>query len=189
MAGRGPASIAANAEYDTIAEVKAAVGIPVIANGDIDSPQKAKYVLDYTGADGVMIGRAAQGRPWIFREIEHFLNTGTMMPPPLVSEIHGILRDHLQDLYAFYGLATGVKIARKHIGWYTKGLAGAAQFRFAMNQIDDAETAGGVHRSILHPAGQRSRQAALRQTCPRNSPHEPEQHRGVRPPHAGALFF
>jgi tRNA-dihydrouridine synthase B len=128
-----------NAEYDTIGEVKAAVGIPVIANGDIDSPQKAKFVLDYTGADGVMIGRAAQGRPWIFREIEHFLNTGTMMLPPLVSEIHSILRDHLQDLYAFYGLATGVKIARKHIGWYTKGLAGAAQFRFAMNQIDDAE--------------------------------------------------
>ena len=125
-----------SAEYDTIAEVKAAVGIPVIANGDIDSPQKAKYVLDYTKADGVMIGRAAQGRPWIFREIEHFLRTGHIMPPPLVSEIHALMRAHLDDLYSFYGVDTGVKIARKHIGWYTKGLAGSAQFRFAMNQLN-----------------------------------------------------
>lgn len=124
------------AEYDTIAQVKAAVGIPVIANGDIDSPQKAKYVLDYTQADGVMIGRAAQGRPWIFREIEHFLRTGHILPPPLVSEIHALMCAHLDDLYSFYGVDTGVKIARKHIGWYTKGLAGSAQFRFAMNQLN-----------------------------------------------------
>jgi tRNA-dihydrouridine synthase B len=125
------------AEYDTIAHVKSRVTIPVIANGDIDSPQKAKAVLDYTGADGVMIGRAAQGRPWIFREIEHFLATGEELPPPLVSEIHQVCREHLADLYEFYGDDKGVKIARKHISWYTKGLVGSAAFRHAMNQIPD----------------------------------------------------
>jgi tRNA-dihydrouridine synthase B len=123
------------AEYDTIALVKSRVGIPVIANGDITSPQKAKYVLDYTRADGVMIGRAAQGRPWLFREIEHFLATGEELPSPRVEEIHHILREHLADLYAFYGEDTGVRVARKHISWYTKGLVGAAVFRHAMNQL------------------------------------------------------
>jgi tRNA-dihydrouridine synthase B len=123
------------AEYDTIAQVKSLVKIPVIANGDITSPQKARFVLDYTGADGVMIGRAAQGRPWLFREIEHFLNTGEELPPPRVEEIHAILRGHLADLYAFYGEETGVRIARKHISWYTKGLIGSANFRHAMNQM------------------------------------------------------
>jgi len=123
------------AEYDTIALVKSRVTIPVIANGDITSPQKARFVLDYTGADGVMIGRAAQGRPWLFREIEHFLATGEEMAPPRVAEIHRILRDHLSDLYGFYGEETGVRIARKHISWYTKGLVGAAHFRHAMNQL------------------------------------------------------
>ena len=123
------------AEYDTIALVKSRVTIPVIANGDITTPQKARYVLDYTGADGVMIGRAAQGRPWLFREIEHFLATGEEMAPPSVGEIHRILRDHLSDLYGFYGEETGVRIARKHISWYTKGLVGAAHFRHAMNQL------------------------------------------------------
>ena len=123
------------AEYETIALVKAQIRIPVIANGDITSPQKAKQVLSLTGADGVMIGRAAQGRPWLFREIEHYLNTGAMLPPPQVAEIHRIMREHLHDLYAFYGEATGLKIARKHISWYTKGLQGAANFRHAMNQL------------------------------------------------------
>ena len=123
------------AEYDTIALVKSQVNIPVIANGDITTPQKARFVLDYTGADGVMIGRAAQGRPWLFREIEHFLATGEEMAPPRVEEIHRILRDHLADLYGFYGEDTGVRIARKHISWYTKGLVGAAHFRHAMNQL------------------------------------------------------
>jgi tRNA-dihydrouridine synthase B len=123
------------AEYDTIALVKSQVGIPVIANGDIDTPQKAKFVLKYTGADAIMIGRAAQGRPWLFREIEHYLATGVLLPPPRVAEIHAILRQHLADLYAFYGEDTGVKIARKHISWYTKGLVGAAHFRHAMNQL------------------------------------------------------
>ncbi len=128
-----------HAEYDTIALVKSQIRIPVIANGDIDSPEKARRVLDHTGADGLMIGRAAQGRPWLFREIEHFLATGRKLPPPRVSEIHAILREHLADLYAFYGEETGVKIARKHIGWYTKGLVGAAHFRHAMNQLPTRE--------------------------------------------------
>lgn len=123
------------AEYDTIAQVKTQVAIPVIANGDIDSPQKARQVLEYTGADGLMIGRAAQGRPWLFREIEHYLRTGELLPPPHVAEIHAILKKHLADLYAFYGEDVGAKVARKHIGWYTKGIAGAARFRQAMNQL------------------------------------------------------
>jgi tRNA-dihydrouridine synthase B len=127
------------AEYDTIAEVKANTRLQVIANGDITTPQQAKYVLDYTRADGIMIGRAAQGRPWIFREIEHFLKTGATLPPPLVTEIHQILIAHLYDLYAFYGVDTGVRIARKHISWYTKGLAGSASFRHAMNQLQCIE--------------------------------------------------
>lgn len=123
------------AEYDTIALVKSQVRIPVIANGDITTPQKAKFVLDYTGADGVMIGRAAQGRPWLFREIEHYLATGEELPPPTTAEIHRILSGHLNDLYGFYGEETGVRIARKHISWYTKGIIGAAHFRHAMNQL------------------------------------------------------
>ena len=124
-----------DAEYDTIAAVKDAVRIPVIANGDITTPEKAQQVLAYTNADAVMIGRAAQGRPWIFREIEHYLKTGTHLPAPEVGEIHRVLLGHLHDLYAFYGEHTGVRIARKHISWYTKGLAGSASFRHAMNQL------------------------------------------------------
>jgi len=127
------------AEYDTIALIKSLVSIPVIANGDITTPQKAKFVLDYTRADGIMIGRAAQGRPWIFREIEHYIACGKLLPAPSALEIHQILRRHLAELYAFYGEQTGVKIARKHISWYTKGLTGAAQFRHAMNQLDSVE--------------------------------------------------
>jgi len=123
------------AEYDTIAAVKSAVGIPVIANGDITTPERVKAVLDYTGADAVMIGRAAQGRPWLFREISHYLETGRKLPPPEVAEIHRVLVAHLHDLYGFYGESTGVRVARKHISWYTKGLAGSAAFRHAMNQL------------------------------------------------------
>ena len=104
-----------NAEYDTIAAVKAAIRIPVIANGDITTPEKARHVLTYTGADAVMIGRAAQGRPWIFREIEHYLHAGTHLPLPAIDEIHRVLIAHLHDLYAFYGEHTGVRVARKHI--------------------------------------------------------------------------
>ncbi len=124
------------AEYDTIAAVKAEVGIPVIANGDISTPEQVKEVLDYTRADGVMIGRAAQGRPWMFREIQHYLETGDRLPPPEVEEIHRVLVAHLNDLYEFYGEYTGVRVARKHISWYTKGLAGSAAFRHAMNQLE-----------------------------------------------------
>ena len=123
------------AEYDTVALVKSLVKIPVIANGDITTPQQAKFVLDYTQADGVMIGRAAQGRPWLFREIEHYLRTGAELAPPKVAEIHRTLREHLTDLYGFYGEETGIRIARKHISWYTKGLIGSAHFRHAMNQL------------------------------------------------------
>jgi tRNA-dihydrouridine synthase B len=123
------------AEYDTIAEVKSSVRIPVIANGDIDTPERAKHVLEHTGADAIMIGRAAQGRPWMFREITHYLETGERLPPPEVAEIHRVLVGHLYDLYAFYGEQTGVRVARKHISWYTKGLAGSAAFRHAMNQL------------------------------------------------------
>ena len=125
------------AEYETIAAVKAEAHIPIIANGDITSPEKAKLVLDATGADALMIGRAAQGRPWLFREIEHYLNTGTHLMPPRVSEIHDILLTHLEDLYAFYGIDTGVRVARKHISWYTRGLIGSAAFRHMMNQLPD----------------------------------------------------
>jgi tRNA-dihydrouridine synthase B len=127
------------AEYDTIREVKRSTRLPVVANGDIATPEEAKQVLEHTGADGVMIGRAAQGRPWIFREIEHYLSTGEKLPPPLVSEIHSVLLAHLHDLYAFYGRETGVKVARKHISWYTKGLAGSASFRHRMNQLETCE--------------------------------------------------
>jgi tRNA-dihydrouridine synthase B len=127
------------AEYDTIREVKEATRLPVVANGDINSPEDARRVLEYTRADGIMVGRAAQGRPWIFREIEHYLATGESLPSPLVSEIHSVLVAHLQDLYAFYGRDTGVKVARKHISWYTKGLAGSAGFRHRMNQLQTCE--------------------------------------------------
>ncbi|OGA23254.1 MAG: tRNA dihydrouridine synthase DusB [Betaproteobacteria bacterium RIFCSPLOWO2_02_FULL_67_26] len=124
------------AEYETIAAVKAEVGIPVIANGDISTPERVKKVLDYTRADAVMIGRAAQGRPWMFREIQHYLQTGGSLPPPEVAEIHRVLVAHLAELYEFYGEYTGVRVARKHISWYTKGLAGSAAFRHAMNRLE-----------------------------------------------------
>ena len=128
-----------NAEYDTIAALKASARIPIIANGDITTPEKAKYVLDYTGADAVMIGRAAQGRPWIFREIAHYLATGQHLPEPEVVEIHRVLLAHLADLYNFYGEYSGVRMARKHISWYTKGLTGSASFRHRMNQLESTQ--------------------------------------------------
>jgi tRNA-dihydrouridine synthase B len=140
-----------DARYELIAAVKQAVRIPIIANGDITTPEKAKLVLEQTGADGVMIGRAAQGRPWIFREIEHFLNTGTHLPPPQVEEIHQVLLGHLDDLYGFYGEIAGVRVARKHISWYTKGLVGSAHFRHAMNQLQTvAEQLDAVNTFFGH---------------------------------------
>jgi tRNA-dihydrouridine synthase B len=123
-------------EYETIAEVKSRVAIPVIANGDIDSPEKAREVLQRTGADALMIGRAAQGRPWIFREIAHYLENGSHLPAPHIAEIRDVLVQHLHNLYALYGDEAGVRIARKHIGWYVKGLAGGNEFRQAMNRLD-----------------------------------------------------
>ncbi|HLU13482.1 MAG TPA: tRNA dihydrouridine synthase DusB [Arenimonas sp.] len=127
------------AEYDTIAEVKAALRIPVIANGDIDSPEKAGQVLRHTGADAVMIGRAAQGRPWIFREVAHYLATGESLPEPGLAEVRDILLGHLQELHAFYGEPQGVRIARKHLGWYARDRPENAAFRSVVNRADSAE--------------------------------------------------
>jgi tRNA-dihydrouridine synthase B len=126
------------AEYDTIAAVKAALYIPVVANGDIDTPEKALTVLRATGADAVMIGRAAQGRPWIFREIAHYLATGAHLAPPLVMEVKRLLVDHLYDHYSLYGEFIGVRSARKHIGWYVRDLPGGEDFRIRMNALDDS---------------------------------------------------
>jgi tRNA-dihydrouridine synthase B len=125
-----------DAEYDTIAAVKAAVNIPVVANGDITTPDKAKFVLDYTGADAVMVGRAAQGRPWICREIDYFLRTGEYLPPPLVEEVRDLMNEHLPAHYAFYGEYLGVRTARKHIGWYVEDLPGGEEFRQSMNRLE-----------------------------------------------------
>ena len=127
------------AEYDTIAAVKAALRIPVVANGDITSPEKAREVLQKTGADALMIGRAAQGRPWIFREIGHYLATGQHLAPPLLAEVRRALLAHLQDHYSLYGEYTGVRSARKHIGWYVRSLPGGDAFREQMNALDSCE--------------------------------------------------
>ncbi|RMH85341.1 tRNA dihydrouridine synthase DusB [Pseudomonas sp. AOB-7] len=127
------------AEYDTIAAIKQAVSIPVFANGDIDSPQKARAVLDATGADALLIGRAAQGRPWIFREIEHYLRTGESLPAPGLLEVERILLEHLDALHAFYGDEMGVRIARKHVGWYLATLPGAREFRAQFNRLDSTD--------------------------------------------------
>ena len=125
------------AEYDTVAAVKAAVKVPVVANGDIDSPERAQAVLAATGADAVMIGRAAQGRPWIFREITHFLATGKHLAPPLVAEVRQLLLEHLHDHHSLYGDYLGVRTARKHIAWYLQDLPGSEDFRDRMNLMDD----------------------------------------------------
>ncbi len=126
------------AEYDTIAQVKANISIPVIANGDITDPHKAKYVLDYTKADAIMIGRAAQGNPWIFREINHFLDTGQLLPKPVFGHMKAILLEHLHHHYTFYGEYTGVRSARKHIAWYISKLPEADSFCDRMNRIDNS---------------------------------------------------
>jgi tRNA-dihydrouridine synthase B len=127
------------AEYDTIAAVKASVAIPVVANGDIDTPEKARQVLAATGADAVMIGRAAQGRPWIFREIAHYLQSGERLPPPRVAEVRQLMDEHLRAHYAFYGHYLGVRTARKHIGWYVRELVGGEAFRQQMNRLESCE--------------------------------------------------
>lgn len=127
------------AEYDTIAAVKASVRIPVFANGDVTTPERAKHVLDATGADAVMIGRGAQGRPWIFREVAHYLATGERLPEPGPTEVAAILLSHLEHLYAFYGEQAGVRIARKHLGWYAKDRPENAAFRAVVNRAESAQ--------------------------------------------------
>ena len=135
------------AEYDTIAAVKQAVRVPVVANGDIDSPEKAQEVLKRTGADALMVGRAAQGRPWIFREIAHYLATGEHLAPPLVAEVRRLLLAHLDEHYALYGERTGVRSARKHIGWYVRSLPDGEAFRQFMNTLEDS---AAQHRAVAN---------------------------------------
>ena len=129
---------AGHAEYDSIAAVKAAVRIPVIANGDIETPAEARAVLERTGADGLMIGRAAFGRPWIFREIEHFLATGAELAPPAPAEVAAVVREHLEGLYALYGEEQGLRVARKHLGWYARRLPGGERFRQEVVRLEQA---------------------------------------------------
>jgi tRNA-dihydrouridine synthase B len=148
------------AEYDTIAEIKSRVTIPVIANGDISSPQKAAFVLKKTGADGLMIGRAAQGNPWIFRQILYFLEKGELLPAPDVSEIKQVLIAHLQNLYDFYGDYTGVRMARKHIAWYSKGLRNGNAFRQEMNQLEQPQQQLRFTRHFFEQLEQQDPQAA-----------------------------
>jgi tRNA-dihydrouridine synthase B len=127
------------AEYDTMAAIKAQLSIPVIANGDVDSPQKAAFVLRRTGCDAVMVGRAAQGRPWIFREIAHYLSTGALLPEPSLQEVRDVLLRHLEHLHAFYGELAGVRIARKHLGWYAKDRPENMAFRAVVNRAETAD--------------------------------------------------
>ncbi|MEN4982146.1 tRNA dihydrouridine synthase DusB [Acinetobacter modestus] len=141
------------ARYELIKQVKELINIPLIANGDIDSPEKAKYVLDYTGADAIMIGRAAQGRPWIFREIAHYLKTGKHLAAPDIAEVKAVLLGHLSELYQFYGEYSGCRIARKHIAWYTKGLRSSNEFRQNMykveNTVDQAKVVEAYFNQLL----------------------------------------
>jgi tRNA-dihydrouridine synthase B len=144
-----------HAEYDTIARVKQAVRIPVVANGDVDSPQKARHVFEVTGADAIMIGRAAQGRPWIFREISGYLRTGSVCPAPTVKEVRGLLQEHLDEHYGFYGQELGVRTARKHIIWYTRRLQGGARFCDRMNRLERCQEQRQALDEFLQQAGER----------------------------------
>jgi len=148
------------AEYDTIAAVKAAVRIPVLANGDVCSPPQAKHVLDVTGADAVMVGRGAQGRPWIFREIAHYLATGELLPEPTPAEVAAILLGHLEELYVFYGEQQGVRIARKHLGWYAKDRPENAAFRQVANRAETAAEQLRLTRDYFAALGDTSALAA-----------------------------
>jgi tRNA-dihydrouridine synthase B len=150
------------AEYDTIRAIKAAVRIPVIANGDITSPEKAAFVLKHAGVDGLMIGRAAQGNPWIFREISHYLATGTHRPAAPVAEVRDTLMAHLENLYAFYGEPRGVRVARKHISWYSqgRGFAGGGAFRHAVNQVETAAEQLAMVRAFFNGQDDAERLAA-----------------------------
>lgn len=145
------------ARYELIREVKQQLNIPVIANGDIDSPEKAKYVLDYTGANAIMIGRAAQGRPWIFREIAHYLTTGEHLHAPGIDEVKQVLLGHLDELYEFYGEYSGCRIARKHIAWYTKGLYASNEFRQRMYQVESTAEQAQVVEQYFNQLLERGR--------------------------------
>ncbi|MDQ2069642.1 tRNA dihydrouridine synthase DusB [Natronospira bacteriovora] len=148
------------AEFDTIRQVKSAVSIPVVANGDIDSPEMALKVLDFTGADGIMIGRAAQGRPWIFREINHFLATGEHYPPPDTGEVGAIMAEHLENLYAFYGEYSGVRIARKHLGWYSRTRPDGEAWRKQVVRLSSAREQLALTRAWLAGEFHREEKAA-----------------------------
>ena len=149
-----------SAEFDTVARIKQTVTIPVIANGDIATPEQAAWVLRYTGTDGIMIGRAAQGNPWIFREIAHFLETGRKLDPPTVTEVRDTLIAHLANLYEFYGEHTGVRVARKHISWYSKGLVGGSVFRNAVNRVETSREQLSMARGFFDAQPHNTRLAA-----------------------------
>jgi tRNA-dihydrouridine synthase B len=138
------------ADYQTIRDVKRAVSIPVIVNGDITGPEKARQVMEQTGADALMIGRAAQGRPWIFREIEHYMSTGSLLPAPGLEEVHSIVIEHLHNLYEFYGEYTGVRMARKHIAWFSKGQPNSAEFRQRINRVESGEAQLSMTRKYFN---------------------------------------
>ena len=150
-----------NAEYDTIKAIKQAVSIPVVANGDITSVEKAEHVLSYTGADAIMIGRGAQGRPWIFREINHFLKTGTKLPAPSMNEVRSILLGHVKDLHQFYGDFMGVRIARKHVSWYIQSLATYGE-RFSVHFAGDQ---GKAFRATFNGLSSTSEQLETLNLC------------------------
>ena len=161
------------AEHDTVAEVRRQVSIPLIANGDIDTPQRARAVLASTGADAIMIGRAAQGRPWVFGEITHYLATGTLLPPPSPAWVRDLLLEHLDALYGLYGREHGVRVARKHIGWYCRSQPNSHDFRRRINQVDDARAQQAAVRAFfdgLAPAT----------TTITRSRAEPDQVRSIR---------
>jgi tRNA-dihydrouridine synthase B len=148
------------AEYDTIAAIKQAVTIPVFANGDIDSPQKARQVLLRTGVDGLMLGRSAQGRPWVFREIAYYLHSGNLLPEPSNEEVRDIIVTHLRNLYAHYGEWTGVRVARKHIAWYTQSRPQAVEFRATVMQAETPETQIDAMQAYFDALNQRLQSAA-----------------------------
>ncbi len=148
------------AEFDTVSQIKQEIRIPVIANGDIRTPERAKEVLEQTRVDGLMIGRAAQGRPWIFKEVAHYLETGEKLEPLSPHQIHAILQEHLEQIYSFYGHHQGVRIARKHIAWYSKTLPGSAAFRKEINSSTTTEQQLTFVRDFFAQQGEKGGLAA-----------------------------